>query len=99
MGQKIDMSTTVVASSDHLVAGVGTESVVLGMWNGTYYGLDEVGARTWELMRAPVTVSTVREAILREFKVDAGKCERDLLAFLESLEIEGMIEVTHQQAE
>jgi hypothetical protein len=29
---------------------VGDETVILDLANGTYYGLDPVGARMWQLM-------------------------------------------------
>ena len=98
MGQTLNLSATVVIAPDHLVARLGEESVVLGLGKAMYYGLDDVAARAWDLMQSPVAVSTVRDTILQEYEVDAETCETDLIAFLASLEAEGMIEVTSGQA-
>lgn len=98
MEQKLDMSVTVVVAAEHLVARLGDESVVLGLEKAMYYGLDDVGARAWDLMQSPVAISTVRDTIVQEYEVDEETCERDLIAFLASLEAEGMIEVSSGQA-
>ena len=90
----MDLSSIVVIAPDHLVARLGEESVVLGLQKAVYYGLDDVAARAWDMMESPVAVSTVRDAIVREYEVDARTCEEDLIAFLSGLEAEGMIEAT-----
>lgn len=89
----MDMSTTVVVAADQLSANLGGGSVVLDVASGISYGMDEVAARIWELLQAPVLVSVIRDAILAEYEVDAATCEADVLAFLTSLKEQGMIEV------
>jgi hypothetical protein len=58
-----------------------------------YYGLDQVGSRIWELVREPIRVSDLRDAIEREYDVDPQQCETDVLAFLRELAFKGLIEV------
>jgi hypothetical protein len=67
---------------------------MLNLKNGVYYGLDPVGARIWNLIQQPRTVSEVLQILLREYEVDAERCERDLLELLQRLAAEGLIEVT-----
>ena len=92
------MSSTVVAAPEHLSARLGAESVVLGVSKGVYYGLDHVAARIWELLQSPITLMDVRDAIVREFDVDADTCERDLLEFADELRANEMIEVVDEPA-
>jgi hypothetical protein len=62
------------------------EVVVLSLADGTYYGLDPVGARVWSLLQAPQTVAAIRDVLLEEYSgVDADQCTRDLVALLEQL--------------
>jgi hypothetical protein len=89
----MDMTSTVVAAREHLSARLGDESVVLGVTEGMYFGLDEVAARIWELVQDPVEIAKVRDVIVSEYEVDADTCERDLLAFLSELDRNGMIDV------
>jgi hypothetical protein len=72
---------------------MGDEVVVLDLGSGTYYGLDDLGARIWTLMEQPVALATIREAIMSEYEVDAETCERDILAFLNKMQVAGLVEV------
>ncbi|MFC1889581.1 PqqD family protein, partial [Thermodesulfobacteriota bacterium] len=58
------------------------ESVILNFQDGTYYGLDPVGALVWKLVQEPRTVAEIQEALLAEFDVERLQCEKDLQAFL-----------------
>ena len=87
----ISTDTVVVASQDHVSADLDSESVILK--DGTYYGLDPLGAHIWELIQKPRQVLEVRDAILSEYDVSAEQCETDLIALLDQLESEGLIEV------
>ena len=93
----VDMTQTVRAAPDHLAADLGDRAVVLGVEQGRYFGLDKVAARIWELLQAPILVSGIRDTILHEYDVDEATCETDVLAFLASLEAQGMIEVVDAQ--
>ena len=90
----VSISSVVVATSDQVSAGLKEEAVVLGLKRGTYYGLDEVGARIWDLVHEPMKVSDVRDTIVAEYEVDEETCLRELLDFLTKLEAEKLIEVS-----
>ena len=76
---------------------MGDEVVVLDLNSGTYYGLDDLGARIWTLIEQPASLATLREAIICEYEVDAETCERDILAFLNQLQVAGLVEVGDAQ--
>jgi hypothetical protein len=85
--------STIAVAKDKLSADLADEAVVLDLKSGMYYGLDEVGARIWMLIQEPRTVNQVRDALVREYEVDADRCERDLVAFLQELVDQGLVEV------
>ena len=89
----ISMKSLVVASKDNVSCSLGDEAAILHMRSGTYYGLDPVGARVWSLLEKPRTVEELRAALLEEYEVEPQRCEGDLLALLEKLLTEGLIEV------
>lgn len=72
---------------------VGDEAVILHLEDGTYYGLNPVGAAVWKLIERPRTVAQLRDAVVKEFEVGGAECERDLLSLLESLARSGLVEV------
>lgn len=69
------------------------EAVLLDLQRGTYFGLDAVGTRIWELIREHATLTVVCDEIVREFDVDASRATADLLEFVERLANRGLIEV------
>lgn len=96
--KKISTETTVVASADHLAAAVGDETVIMGVEDGVYYGLNEVGARVWSLIQQPQTVAVVRDVLLAEYDVAPEVCTRELLDLLQQLAAQGLIDVTERHA-
>jgi hypothetical protein len=85
--------STVVAAKDQVSSDLGGEVAILDLKAGVYYGLDAVGARIWSLIQEPITVNEIRDILLEEYEVEPERCERDLLALLQRLADEGIIEV------
>lgn len=87
----ISLESQVVASDDQVSTSLGDETVILGMHDGVYYGLDAVGARVWALLGTPRRVSDIVETLTREFDVAPERCARDVLDLLEELSTRGLI--------
>ncbi|MDQ3661539.1 MAG: PqqD family peptide modification chaperone [Actinomycetota bacterium] len=90
------MDSVVVASKRQVSSDLGGEAAILDLEGGVYYGLDEVGARIWEMIQEPRPASEVRDALIEEYDVEPERCERDLLALLERLAEERLIEVVDE---
>ncbi len=90
----ITRSTIVVAGRDQVASDLAGETVLLGLRTARYYGLADVGARIWELLRDPIAVSAISETIAREYDVTVERCEPDVVRFLEDLADQGLIEVS-----
>ncbi len=76
---KVTIPTQVMARQ------VGDETVILDLASGTYYGLDPVGARIWQLMAEGQTLAQVRDVILAEYEVTRENLEHDVLALVQTL--------------
>jgi len=86
-------ATTVVASRDQVASDLAGETVLLSMKTARYYGLADVGARIWALVREPITVSAICDTITREYDVSPEQCTEDVIRFLDDLFANGLIEV------
>lgn len=86
-------NSKVVASQNPVSANLAGEAVILDPDSGMYYGLNEVGARVWELIQDPKTVDEIRDALLTEYEVEPERCERDLFALLQNLADKGLVEI------
>jgi hypothetical protein len=93
MNTEFTAHTVVVAAPDQVSCSLGSEVAILNLKNGVYYGVDPVGAYIWNLIQQPRTVKDLREFLFNEYDVEPERCERDLLALLEKLLGEGLIEV------
>jgi hypothetical protein len=89
----IPETATIVAAGDLLASSFGAEQVILSLKDGVYYGLEDVGARIWELLQRPIAVSGIRDALVAEYDVEPERCARDLEALLDALAARGLIEV------
>lgn len=72
--------------------------MILDFRSGSYYGLDAVGARIWDLLKVPRSIASICETIVEEYAVEPDICEKDLISFLEDLREAGLIEVKDEQA-
>ena len=74
-------------------ADLGDERVLLNARTGTYYGLDDVGSRIWELLDEPRTVAGLRDRLLEEYDVDRETCAEHVEELLAELLEAGLIAV------
>jgi hypothetical protein len=68
-----------------MTAVVDGETVMFSADQGSYFGLDEVGTRVWELLEEPRSIDDVCATLLEEYDVEADTCRRDVAAVVEQL--------------
>jgi PqqD family protein of HPr-rel-A system len=91
----ITVQSTVSLAPGLTAAHLGDEAVLLDTNSGRYYGLNELGARIFELAKTSTSVQQIMDALLQEYKVEAERLEADLLAFLGEMEERKLIHVTN----
>ena len=79
LADKIIVSPQVVARE------VGNETVILDLESGTYFGLDAVGARMWQLIEEGKSLAAVCDTMAQEYDVSREILERDALALAHDL--------------
>ena len=93
MSSAVSVSSSVVVVGNQVSSDLGGEVAILDLTGGTYYGLDPVGARIWSLIQEPRKVEEIRDILVSEYEVEQDRCERDLIALLQGLADEALIEV------
>jgi len=79
-------------SPDVVSRQIGDEIVLMDLESGTYFGLNQVGSRVWELTGAgPQSLSALRDRIVEEFDVADEVAEQDLVKLLEQLASRGLL--------
>jgi len=61
------------------------EAVVLDLGSGTYFGMNEVATRAWELIMQGTCFDALCAALVEEFDVTADEIDRDLRSFVATL--------------
>ena len=85
LNDKITISSQVVARR------VGSDTVILHLGSGTYFGLDPLGSRIWQLMGEGNTLAEICELMLPEYDVTREVLQRDALSLAQNLVAENLI--------
>jgi len=87
------LSKKVKISPDVLSQEVCGETVLLDLKNESYFGLDEVGTRIWQLLQEKGDTDYVSEKILEEYDVQEDQLRNDIEGLIGKLVEEGLIEI------
>jgi len=85
MTQKIEISSEVLTQE------VGGETVILDLKSESYFGLDEVGTRIWQLLQEQEDIQTITATMLNEYDVKEEQLEKDIQSLLTKLNKAGII--------
>ena len=95
----MNLNQSVSLSQDALYQEVSGETVILDMASETYFGLDAVGTRAWQLMQENGKMQSVFDAMLQEYEVEAQTLEQDLAHLIVKLEEAGLITLATEPAD
>lgn len=87
----MNLTDKVTIPAQVMARQVGAETVILDLASGTYFGLDPVGARIWELMGEGNTLEQVCDAMQAEYEVARADIEHDVFALVEKLKAQQLI--------
>ena len=87
----------IVVAKDQISRDLDGEAVILNMKSGIYCGLNEVGARIWQLIQEPKSVKDLLDTLIKEYEVEPDRCEREVLALLQRTSDNELIEVKNEK--
>ncbi len=88
------LTTRALPSPDVLFQNLGGEAVLLDLKTETYFGLNPVGTRMWELITSgECSLGEAIDTLLGEFDVERERLEADLLRLAGELAAAGLIEL------
>lgn len=96
--QLLEISENAIISpaQSQISSELADEAVILNLDSGIYYGLNEVGARIWELIQQPQSLGGLHKFLLEEYDVPAEACKQDLIKILLKLKSANLIEVSDE---
>jgi hypothetical protein len=87
-------SDKVIVPAHVLVRFLDKEAVLLNIETERYFGLDEPGARMWQLATTAANIDTAYKSLLSEYDVDAETLRAHLSELLEKLADNGLLTMT-----
>jgi len=89
--------TVYKASTNYLYSEIDSEAVILDVNSGTYFGLNEVSNRIWQLLQTPASEPAIIEQILAEYDVSPEEAKKDLHNLLEEMLSTGLVEKVNEE--
>jgi hypothetical protein len=86
-------SSVVKRNAALLSTRVDNDIFILNPVRDNYIGLDEIGRRVWDLIEAPISVDHLSRQMAKEYQGDLPQIPADMIAFLNELNDEGLLEV------
>ena len=91
----ISLRDTLRIRPDVVFRQLDDEAVLLDLKSGTYFGLNTVGTRVWQLLGEQAALSNVLDTLAGEYDdVTRDELERDLLSLSQELCTRGLTEIT-----
>jgi hypothetical protein len=87
-------SDKVMVPAHVLVRFLDKEAVLLNIETERYFGLDETGARMWQLATTAASIDAAYQALLNEYDVDGETLREHLSELLEKLADNGLLTMT-----
>ena len=78
----ISLGSTFVLKESAVFRELDGEAVILDLDAGTYFGLNAVGTRMWQLIEQNGSLQAVFDEMRREYDVDPDVLERDLIGLV-----------------
>lgn len=91
---QISFSDRVQVPEGVLISNLQDESVILNLDSERYFGLDNVGTRILKVLTNSDSIQTAYESLLEEYEVDRTVLRADLVALIESLLQQGLVQVS-----
>jgi hypothetical protein len=88
---KFQLADRFKISNEVLSQEVNGETVLLDLDGESYFGLNEVGTRIWQLIQSEQTVDETLRALSDEYDVSRGQLENDVSELLDKLTDAGLV--------
>lgn len=87
----LNQKDTIQLEPSLLYSKIGDEIVLLTIESGKYFKVDAVGSRIWEMIKEPMTIENLCQALTGEYDISSEECLKDITLFLERLQEDNLI--------
>ena len=91
--ESITLAQSIHRRDDVVFQEVAGEAVLLDLASETYFGLNPVGTRIWQLIGAGARLQAICDTLVAEYDADAERIGSDLLALATQLRDSGLVRI------
>ncbi|WP_160726048.1 lasso peptide biosynthesis PqqD family chaperone [Bacillus sp. USDA818B3_A] len=91
--QVLSNKDIIVKKGENYISNMDGEKVMLSIQNGKYYNLGGIGGEIWDRIRDSITIPELITTLIAEYDIDRNQCEEEVMAFLQNLIKEDLIEI------
>lgn len=88
----ITLESMVSRKEEIVTADMDGETVMMSIGSGNYYNMGKMGSVIWDMIGEAARVETLILALLEKYEVTREQCEKEVLAFLNHMNKEGLLE-------
>jgi hypothetical protein len=89
----IDFTLRAIIPTDVVMREIAEESVILDLNTSTYYGLEGIGTRIWQVVTTSANLQQAFDTLLSEYDVNVETLADDFTKLLEELVAFGLLEL------
>ena len=89
---RITLEMVVARIPGQITADMDGETVMMSMGTSKYYNLGKTGSVIWGMIESPKTVESIVSSLMEQYQVPREQCEAEVIAFLDDLRRERLIE-------
>ncbi len=89
----IDAATRFRKTTRQVSCQINDEVAILDMEKSLYFRLEGIAVQVWDALEQPVSVGQLRDGIVARFDVPPDVCEADIVALLDQLQAQGLVEI------
>lgn len=90
---RVNPASVVTRTAGLMSTRLNNEIFLLNPVRDKYTGLDDIGARVWDLLEARTRADSLCDQVAKEYRGDPLQIRADLMEFLNELDSEGLLEV------
>jgi len=96
---QLKATSILVAAKEHISSKLGDGIVMLGLRSGFYYSLNASGAKIWEMVQSPRSISEIVTALQALYETDSERILQDVLYAVKDMLSHGLLEIVPGRAE
>lgn len=90
---QMNLDDVVARNPDIVSTEMESETVMMSIERGAYFGLNAVGGLIWGMLEEPRTVASLCTALYAQFEVDEAECQAAVLRFIADMQHRGLVNI------